>query len=291
MWWRDAVIYQVYPRSFADSNGDGIGDLPGITAHLGHLVDLGVDAVWISPFYPSPQNDAGYDVADYCGVDALFGDLDDAGDLEILRARVRRYSGILATLFVSQGIPMLLAGDEFGNSQGGNNNAYTQDNPTGWINWDSADSALFDLTCRLIAMRRRMPVLRQKAFLHSRRRDDGTGTCSGGVPTAPSPAPMTGTTRSGRPSAWNCAGPPGSRSAKHWRTPPSWWSTWVETPRWCCRTPGTAGSGFCRSTPPGPSGRCSVRRSAVPVLKLMLMPIATATVTATAKRPAGPPIL
>ena len=94
-------------------------------------------------------------------------------DLEILRARVRRYSGILATLFVSQGIPMLLAGDEFGNSQGGNNNAYTQDNPTGWINWDSADSALFDLTCRLIAMRRRMPVLRQKAFLHSRRRDDG----------------------------------------------------------------------------------------------------------------------
>ncbi|MGN6206606.1 glycoside hydrolase family 13 protein [Humibacter sp.] len=76
-WWRTAVIYQVYPRSFADSNGDGVGDLPGITAHLPALQELGVDAVWLSPFMTSPQRDAGYDVADYCDVDPLFGTLDD----------------------------------------------------------------------------------------------------------------------------------------------------------------------------------------------------------------------
>ena len=76
-WWRDAVIYQIYPRSFADSNGDGIGDLPGITAHLSHLEGLGADAVWLSPFYVSPWVDGGYDVADYRDVDPQFGSLDD----------------------------------------------------------------------------------------------------------------------------------------------------------------------------------------------------------------------
>jgi alpha-glucosidase len=76
-WWRSAVIYQVYPRSFADGNGDGTGDLPGIRAHLDHLKNLGVDAVWLSPFFPSPWEDGGYDVADYRGVDPLYGTLDD----------------------------------------------------------------------------------------------------------------------------------------------------------------------------------------------------------------------
>jgi len=80
-WWRSAVIYQVYPRSFADSDGDGLGDLPGITARLGHLTRLGVDALWLSPFYTSPQRDAGYDVADYRSVDPRFGTLADADAL------------------------------------------------------------------------------------------------------------------------------------------------------------------------------------------------------------------
>jgi alpha-glucosidase len=77
-WWRHAVIYQIYPRSFADGNGDGIGDLPGIIDRLPAVADLGVDAVWLSPFYTSPQKDAGYDVADYCDVDPVFGTLGDA---------------------------------------------------------------------------------------------------------------------------------------------------------------------------------------------------------------------
>lgn len=84
-WWRSAVIYQVYPRSFADSNGDGIGDLPGITSRLGALASLGIDAVWLSPFMRSPQKDAGYDVSDYTDVDPLFGTLEDF-DAMVIRA-------------------------------------------------------------------------------------------------------------------------------------------------------------------------------------------------------------
>ncbi|MGF6495997.1 alpha-glucosidase [Luteibacter sp. 621] len=76
VWWRDGVVYQVYPRSFADANGDGIGDLQGIRCKLPYLVGLGVDALWISPIYPSPMADFGYDVSDYRGIDPLFGDIE-----------------------------------------------------------------------------------------------------------------------------------------------------------------------------------------------------------------------
>lgn len=77
MWWHDAVIYQVYPRSFQDSDGDGIGDLPGVMSRLDHIAGLGAAAVWLSPFYPSPDADFGYDVSDYTAVDSKYGSLED----------------------------------------------------------------------------------------------------------------------------------------------------------------------------------------------------------------------
>ena len=80
-WWRQAVVYQVYPRSFADANGDGLGDLRGVTARVPYLAALGVDAVWLSPFYPSPLADGGYDVADHRAVDPRLGTLDDVDEL------------------------------------------------------------------------------------------------------------------------------------------------------------------------------------------------------------------
>jgi len=86
-WWREAVIYQVYPRSFLDTNGDGVGDLPGITAKLDYIAALGVDIVWISPFFTSPMKDFGYDVSDYCDVDPLFGIL---ADFDLLVATAHR---------------------------------------------------------------------------------------------------------------------------------------------------------------------------------------------------------
>ena len=77
LWWRDGVIYQIYPRSFADSNNDGIGDLPGIIGKLDYLSELGVDAIWLSPIYPSPDKDFGYDIADYFDIDPKFGSMAD----------------------------------------------------------------------------------------------------------------------------------------------------------------------------------------------------------------------
>ena len=76
-WWRGATIYQIYPRSFADSDGDGIGDLRGITGHLDHVASLGVDAIWLCPFFKSPMKDFGYDISDYRDVDPIFGSLAD----------------------------------------------------------------------------------------------------------------------------------------------------------------------------------------------------------------------
>src|SRR6202050_3268245 len=100
-WWQHAVIYEIYPRSFQDSNGDGIGDLNGITQRLTYLQELGVDAIWIAPFYPSPQVDFGYDISDYRGVDPRYGTLADFDRLvaqaqqhhiRIILAMVRNHS-------------------------------------------------------------------------------------------------------------------------------------------------------------------------------------------------------
>ena len=91
-WWKNGIVYQIYPRSFQDSNGDGIGDLDGIRCRLDYLVSLGVDAVWISPIYPSPMADFGYDVSDYCDIDPLFGtlaDFDALGGAMRMRAACR----------------------------------------------------------------------------------------------------------------------------------------------------------------------------------------------------------
>ena len=80
-WWKKAVIYQIYPRSFQDSNGDGIGDIPGILRRLDYLADLGIDAIWLSPVYQSPQDDNGYDISDYEKIDPMFGTMEDMDQL------------------------------------------------------------------------------------------------------------------------------------------------------------------------------------------------------------------
>ena len=88
-WWRGATIYQIYPRSFLDTNGDGIGDLPGIVAKLDYVASLGVEAIWVSPFFKSPMADFGYDIADYRAVDPVFGTLADFDRLVASGARSR----------------------------------------------------------------------------------------------------------------------------------------------------------------------------------------------------------
>src|ERR1700753_1902559 len=80
-WWQRGVVYQIYPRSFADSNGDGIGDLDGILNHLDYVAALGIDAIWLSPIYPSPMADFGYDISDYTAIHPMFGDLDQFDEL------------------------------------------------------------------------------------------------------------------------------------------------------------------------------------------------------------------
>jgi len=77
LWWQKGIIYQIYPRSYQDSNGDGIGDLPGIIRRLDYVQSLNVEAVWLSPIYPSPMYDFGYDIADYCGIHPMFGTMAD----------------------------------------------------------------------------------------------------------------------------------------------------------------------------------------------------------------------
>ena len=80
-WWHNAVVYQVYPKSFMDSNGDGIGDLPGITSKLDYLAKLGITAIWLSPVYDSPMDDNGYDIADYQAIATIFGTMEDMDQL------------------------------------------------------------------------------------------------------------------------------------------------------------------------------------------------------------------
>ena len=94
VWWKHAVIYEIYPRSFRDSNGDGVGDLNGITSRLDYLQALGVDAIWISPMYPSPQVDFGYDISDYESVDPQYGTLKDFDRL-VAEAKKRNIRVIL----------------------------------------------------------------------------------------------------------------------------------------------------------------------------------------------------
>jgi oligo-1,6-glucosidase len=99
VWWKHAVVYQIYPRSFADASGDGIGDLRGITGKLDYLHELGVDVIWLSPVYPSPQDDNGYDISDYQDIDPMFGSIDDFD--ELMRETAKRDIKVVMDLVVN----------------------------------------------------------------------------------------------------------------------------------------------------------------------------------------------
>ena len=113
-WWQRGAIYQIYPRSFADSDGDGVGDLRGIAGRLDHLSALGVDVIWLSPVYPSPQDDNGYDIADYQGIEQAFGTLDEYDALlEAVHASVVHDRGLTigAAAAKPDGRPLASTGD------------------------------------------------------------------------------------------------------------------------------------------------------------------------------------
>src|ERR1700744_1709630 len=98
-WWKNAVIYEIYPRSFQDTNGDGIGDLNGITSRLDYLQKLGIDAIWLTPIYPSPQVDFGYDISDYENIDSQYGTLADFDRL--VEEAHKRHIGIIMDLVLN----------------------------------------------------------------------------------------------------------------------------------------------------------------------------------------------
>jgi glycosidase len=98
-WWKEGFVYQIYPRSFQDSNGDGIGDIPGIISRLDSIAELGVRAIWLSPVYKSPQIDNGYDISDYCSIDPIFGTM---ADMERLIAEAKKRNiGIVMDLVIN----------------------------------------------------------------------------------------------------------------------------------------------------------------------------------------------
>ena len=237
-WWRHGVIYQIYPRSFADANGDGVGDLAGITARLDHLNDgtpdsLGVDAIWLSPFYPSPMADFGYDVADYTDVDPVFGTLDDFDRLVAeAHARGIRVVVDLVPNHTSDRHPWFLESRS------------SRDNPKrDWYVW--ADSRPDGSPPN-----NWMSSFPGPAGPGPSTSAPASGTCTRSCPS--SPTSTGGTRRSGRPwtgscgSGWTGASTAsGSTSPTRWPTTPSCsttrWSSWT-TRTWArARRRGTAG--------------------------------------------------